>query len=219
MAVTVLDDLVTRYVGPALVDAGFKRNRRRHWTITSTDRYAVVVQIRPYNMEHTMGFHVEWCALPPVLWDYRLEQSASFKPEFGQGIVNPRLAVPLRLVEDPQFNLDGSAIRTSLWEFDPNDVDGFGPAFRSILVGEAIPMWLSALNADGIMTILQSDAIKYSSYSRFSDQLSRIILSVDDGHPDDLERQIKDAERLLPDNEILAWLRRRFQARLASENA
>lgn len=194
-----LDELLGRYMTPAMTEAGFRKSGARSYVLESPEGNLVFAEVRGFAPIPFLRFVIEWAAIPKTLREFHGGARARPQPEWG--LLNGRLAVPMDMRDFPELS--------SEWSLDPErDFESFGACFEQALRSEAIPMWVQLLDRDHL-----AQRKGYGFYD--GPGLREAILYIDDGDPAQVARWIDQACALNrhPDDTIVEWLRLRLAER------
>lgn len=203
---TPLDELVKRFVEPAIKDAGFQRLRARHWWTSVPDGHAAFMRIRPYALEAAIGFHIEAAAVPAVLREYH-DRSASVNPvEFDWGLIRARITAP------EQFR---TGLSSSLWGVQLDRVDVDGPKLHDYFQDVVMPRWKSLLDPTDLVRAAYGEPLDdFRVMHRYGPYFGKVIMEIDDGEPRELDEMIDNLISRGADGDLLEWLRQRLHQRL-----
>jgi hypothetical protein len=205
----MLDELLAARMTPAMIDAGFRRTRRKY-AVLSPDGNLVVVRVTPWGgNDERLSFHVDWWAVPAVLREYHQRYDPKAGAASHGALFLTRLRVPPDLREQPYFG--------SLWWFKREQFDSFGARFEDEIRTDAIPRWTASLTRDYLLTAStqDSDVSQMDSPTGFGGPvLTPLLLNIDDGDPAELQHLLDDAYRPRGDD-FLEWLQARLDTRVS----
>ncbi|TVT11305.1 hypothetical protein AMYBAR_005268 [Amycolatopsis bartoniae] len=200
--------LMKGYVDPAMKDAGFVRTRSWLWSMASPQGHAVFVEMRPNPLTPKFGFYVEWAPVPVVLMDYFGSGAQPGRSEIGWGLISTHLTPPADLAWEPSGMMP-------MWGFYPDRVDEYGLRLRDHFQGVAIPRWKRFLDLPTLAEEFyrRTDLEFFLTTRGYGEDFGKVILEVDDGDPQELEKLIDELIAAGGDRDLLEWLRRRLHAR------
>jgi hypothetical protein len=211
------DAFLGHYVGPALRADGFKKDGRRRYSLTDSSGNAVVVQPSLRAATTSVSFHIDWAAIPAVLFDFYSEGTKQVRPTVDRGLIRARLTCPLRM-----RYLSGA---DQTWHFDESMAETYGSDLFRVLTATAIPKWRRALTReyfvqahdDYFTTPYAGDPdLQHAAMTtqRGGPYWLRAILAADHGDPWMANYAIDTMAVLNPDDALIPWLRERLGRRL-----
>lgn len=194
-----LDNIVEQ-VAPALESAGFQR-RGRTFMAGRDGGPAVFVMFREQSgLGPVVNFVVDWQAVPAVFRECAVELGRP-PTDIEFSVIRGRVGAASGFQESPNI--------PSLWAVGGTDPE-LGIAALSNALREVIPTWNQCLTREGLADLTAGDGEARPSPNQAFRTLG---LYADDGDSEVLEHALRTVEAVLPNNQMVGWLRDRVAGR------
>lgn len=206
-----LDAMLRTYVAPLMKEEGFaKTGRLYQLTADNGDLAILAVEVESSDAQKVV-FLVELHIVPLTHWEWVTRRSAAAKkPDLMGTLVQKAIVPPREVALEP----DGEQPFNERWVlYKESDGAVCGQALARKLRDEVIPLARWLVVRENLLEELRTRS--RNVMFRIGDRRGEVLLLVDDGPVDEVNRLLSDIEDPVPEANMVGWLRDRFTARLA----